>query len=1406
MKGLIARVDTPWISYTPLAAHTLTTARQVAFGTDGPYAAAIVGVYGSGKSTLIFALLREALKIGQLPIWEEAAAFIGRLVADDEVVLPQEFVARVRSWLSQVACDSEQRTSYLADLERRGRGDVAARLRTGTLAADTGVVLLLDEVEQAHQLLLRRIATDDGQPLRALLDACGPQLRMVLAYAPESYHAMGDADRGRLVTLPVPPIDVLAIQTCYGLPRGHANFAWWASRGRARGVEQVVRGVIEPLRAGLFDSDLTGLGDAIDALPGVFGVPALLRDGMDHRRLRALMDLRPLPCPTAIGGVVCRLGDRRELADRIRHELARRLGPLPELEPLANEVVAVLEAVADDDGCVYLTLDDFGAALRVAEARVVESGRVREPIARLVDEGARIFDALGELGSLELRLPFALRELCDERFPSPFTDPYLPLDDGRVPSEAELDRRFRALAAERGPVLVSAAGGFAVYADVTALARHVQAAALDGASEPLRALVLDAGHPVPAIVELAQFAGHLALVEVGRFHATFLKCLALRSRAGGFGTDMDVLFADSRGDRQLGRKMAWHRDRVAVLVRDLRPRADPDWQTATAYIRQNESFRSTLARLDRDSPALLGLLFALRPLGPAEKSLCARIAVLVAEGSPLRRLAREANPGGRLSGAAVVIDGLLPLGGRSPRWTEVGGAGTREIVRVIERFATQADLRPYLAAWLYAEDRARLEVLLRYYCGLLPDVHRERDALDALRRLDETSRRAAAVVADLERCTGRRQAALSALRLGSFTDHVRMQAGPVEQLRLLAADCDGLATAGTMAWVRALSLWICGVIAARLLKGVEKEQAALVEWERVAANGADMGRRADELQAALVAVGAHRCVDLLRHKRAQLANQLDAVATAARGVDEMRAAVTALAPLADALYHAREALCDSGIAMDEAIEAYLPDLDEAGAHRVLLRRVPEILAELGPGAPRPACRGLLDYIELLRRHAESSRHNRLRLRLEDLLATTMHVDLRVHPDEVAAIEVAWARIPDRPRAALQAELATATVLSTDELQRWIVGAAAKLDLLDQWGDPGHPRLAEVDTRIGLWSLALRVTPDEVREASRCRAKAAAWVQNLRTGILSATVLDALIATAGAGDGSQAYVAIVDAARGLDERLSALRERYTKLAGVYPTLAIAADTPAGAIAAMEVLCLDKHAELETELARLRRIGVVLNDIGERATPIAAELSLLDATRLADRETERLRDALARRAQAMAHWLAGVALPAGLVPPQVVDLAAWREQLQQAALQTEAVRALLLVAQRLGVQPVWPPSTEWPAIQTSLTAQVDQAQAELTSLLRMQAELAVRCRRLGGAAQVAADPRPTLAEAVDRVAYLVSEVERLRQHSLGSASEAARSVYAAVLAGGGPELPAAVAELVGLGLLRTVEDGP
>jgi hypothetical protein len=270
-KSYAARVGTEWIDFTPQHARTREQAMAIARGEHPVPAGAVVGVYGSGKSTLLFSILSEAAREGVLAVWEEASSFLDRLVPATERVSPQEFVERVQKWVANIRTDNDVFGAYKSELEKRQLGEVAEKVEAALRKSTERSVLLLDEMEQAYPHFLQRIDTADHQPLRALIDSCGnSKLRVLMAYAPESFLALGDADRGRMVRLVVPGLDASSIQRAFGLAKGQANFSWWVSRGRARGVVKAINEVVSPYLRGEFKESWLGLAEALDGLPRLF--------------------------------------------------------------------------------------------------------------------------------------------------------------------------------------------------------------------------------------------------------------------------------------------------------------------------------------------------------------------------------------------------------------------------------------------------------------------------------------------------------------------------------------------------------------------------------------------------------------------------------------------------------------------------------------------------------------------------------------------------------------------------------------------------------------------------------------------------------------------------------------------------------------------------------------------------------------------------------------------------------------------------------------------------------------------------------------------------------------------------------------------------------------------------------
>lgn len=134
------------------------------------------------------------------------------------------------------------------------------------------------------------------------------------------------------------------------------------------------------------------MAEALDGLPSVFGVPAVLRDNVPAEHLGRLLDLVPHHDAGAPRSDVIDVRDRPTLARRLMDKLVdpSRAGQQP-AEVVVDELLDILDAVSDEEHRCFLTFDDFSAAVKLAGARAVESGRLGESPEGL-DPGRAFFE------------------------------------------------------------------------------------------------------------------------------------------------------------------------------------------------------------------------------------------------------------------------------------------------------------------------------------------------------------------------------------------------------------------------------------------------------------------------------------------------------------------------------------------------------------------------------------------------------------------------------------------------------------------------------------------------------------------------------------------------------------------------------------------------------------------------------------------------------------------------------------------------------------------------------------------------------------------------------------------------------------------------------------------------------
>ncbi|MCH7752255.1 MAG: hypothetical protein IH898_08895, partial [Planctomycetes bacterium] len=123
---------------------------------------------------------------------------------------------------------------------------------------------------------------------------------------------------------------------------------------------------------------------------------------------------------------------------------------LTEIPP--EQYAAALDACADEEHQACVPLSELEAVHKLAAARAQETGAGGDVPE---DWRLRVVAALMTLGAQPLpkQLQAKLPWLVDEVFPSPFTDPLLPIGE-RQPSRTEVEREYLALRDKPGAELV----------------------------------------------------------------------------------------------------------------------------------------------------------------------------------------------------------------------------------------------------------------------------------------------------------------------------------------------------------------------------------------------------------------------------------------------------------------------------------------------------------------------------------------------------------------------------------------------------------------------------------------------------------------------------------------------------------------------------------------------------------------------------------------------------------------------------------------------------------------------------------------------------------------------------------------------------------------------------------------
>ena len=194
----------------------------------------ITGVFGQGKTSFLYHVLRKSIEKGILGIFVIAGDI--KIEAKDY----GEVKERINEIVENLKIDFQknefsQYRQYITSLSQKSQDELIKLYKTDLdeISHSDKVILLVDELEDIYKKIKEKAGSD---PFRAWLE--DKSYLKILSLTPSGIYDLGGADESRLIKWNIPPVSIEYIRKNIELSTGRANALWWFSRGVPRHVIQ----------------------------------------------------------------------------------------------------------------------------------------------------------------------------------------------------------------------------------------------------------------------------------------------------------------------------------------------------------------------------------------------------------------------------------------------------------------------------------------------------------------------------------------------------------------------------------------------------------------------------------------------------------------------------------------------------------------------------------------------------------------------------------------------------------------------------------------------------------------------------------------------------------------------------------------------------------------------------------------------------------------------------------------------------------------------------------------------------------------------------------------------------------------------------------------------------------------
>ncbi len=194
----------------------------------------ITGVFGQGKTSFLYHILRESVNIGILPIFVIARDLFEKIKAKDYGEVKEEINRIVEELKTNIQSGNFSKDSqFITSLPSKSQEELIRfyQKNLDKISQFDKLILLVDELEDTYKSLKEKAGAD---PLRTWLE--DKSYLKILSLTPSGIYDLGGADESRLIKWNIPPVSIEYMRENMGLSVGKANALWWLSRGIPRHI------------------------------------------------------------------------------------------------------------------------------------------------------------------------------------------------------------------------------------------------------------------------------------------------------------------------------------------------------------------------------------------------------------------------------------------------------------------------------------------------------------------------------------------------------------------------------------------------------------------------------------------------------------------------------------------------------------------------------------------------------------------------------------------------------------------------------------------------------------------------------------------------------------------------------------------------------------------------------------------------------------------------------------------------------------------------------------------------------------------------------------------------------------------------------------------------------------------